>query len=370
MRTFIVSDDAPISQRVRQTLLSQGHDCPADHVIPMQKAAERLAQTPADLLVVVLPPDPDRSLRALSELRLLSPARVLVVGPASNSRLVLLALRAGAADYVEEDELEAELPLALGRLGSGLPSQGEPGRTVAVLAPTGGSGSSTVAVNVAAVLAGKHGRVLLCDLKLTTGDLASLLDLQPTHTLAELCQNAARMDRSMLERSLVRHSSGVHLLAPPRTFGDVRLVTVEGVRQAMALARTLFPYIIVDVDHSFGDEQFQVLRQADAILLVLRLDFTSLRHTQRTLEYLQDHGIDLKRVQVVVNRSGQPQEVPPAKAEVALGLKILHYIPDEPKVVNRANNNGVPVVLESQSAKVSRSLALLAASINGKSAGP
>src|SRR5262249_29640240 len=153
---------------------------------------------------------------------------------------------------------------------------------------------------------------------------------------------------------LIRHSSGVHLLAPPRSFGDVRMVTVEGVRQAMALARTMFPYVIVDVDHSFGDEQLQVLRQADAILLVLRLDFTSLRHAQRTLEYLQDRGIDRSRVQVVVNRYGQPQQVPAGKAEETLGVKILHYVPDEPKTVNRANNNGVPVVLESQSAKVSR----------------
>jgi pilus assembly protein CpaE len=367
MQTFIVSDHAPTSQRVRQALLGQGRDCPADHILPMQGAAERLAQTPADLLAIVLPPEPTHALSVLSNLRLLSPARLLVVGPASDSKLVLLALRAGAADYIDEGDLEAELPTALGRLSGGLPSQGEPGRTIAVLAPSGGSGSSTVAVNLATVFAGKHGSVLLCDLKLTTGDLASLLDVQPTHTLAELCQNAARMDRIMLERSLVRHRSGVHLLAPPRSFGDVRLVTVEGVRQAMALARTLFPFVVVDMDHSFGDEQLQVLRQADAILLVLRLDFTSLRHAQRTLEYLRDSGIDRGRVRVVVNRYGQPQEVPAAKAEEVLGVKIVHYIPDEPKTVNRANNNGVPVVLESQSAKVSRSLVQLAASLNGKS---
>jgi pilus assembly protein CpaE len=366
MHTFIVSDHAPTSQRIRQALLREGQDCPADHLFPMQGAAERLAQTPADLLVIVLPPDPERSMAVLSDLRLISPARLLVVGPASNSRLVLLALRAGAADYVDEDGLESELPLALVRLQSELPSQGEAGRIIAVLAPCGGSGSSTVAVNVAAVLAEKVGSVLLCDLKLTTGDLASLLDVQPTHTLGELCDNAARMDRSMLERSLVRHRSGVHLLAPPRSLRDVRLVTVEGVRQAMALSRNLFPYVVVDVDHSFGDEQLQALRQADVVLLVLRLDFTSVRHTQRTLEYLEDHGIHRNRVRVVVNRYGQSQEVPAAKVEEALGVKIHHYIPDDSKTVNRANNNGVPVVLESQGAKVSRSLVQLAASINGK----
>jgi pilus assembly protein CpaE len=365
MRIFIVSDHAPISTRVRQVLLSQGKDCPAAHLVPLDQAVQRLGRAQADLLVVVLPPDQERALAALSELHVLTPARVLVVGPASDSRLVLRALRAGASDFMEEGELEAELPAALGRLSAGLPCQSEPGRIIGVLAPSGGSGSSTVAVNIATALAGKHGNVLLCDLKLNTGDLASLLDLQPTHTLTDLCMSATRMDRSMLERSLVRHASGVQLLAPPRSFAEARLITVEGVRQTMALGRALFPHVVADLDHSFGDEQLEVLRQADTILLVMRLDFTSLRHAQRTLEYLRDLGLSRDRVQIVANRFGQPQEVPLAKAEEALGLKIVHSVPDDPKTVNRANNNGVPVVLESASSKVSRSLLQLAASLNG-----
>jgi pilus assembly protein CpaE len=366
MRIFIVSDNAPISMRVRQVLLSRGEDCPAGHLVPLDQVVPRLGRTPADLLVLVMPHDPERALAALAELHLVTPARVLVVGPASDSRLVLRALRAGASDYMEEGELEAELPAALGRLTAGLPSRAEPGRIVGVLAPSGGSGSSTVAVNLATALAGKHGNVLLCDFKLNTGDLASLLDVKPTHTLADLCMGATRMDRSMFERSLVRHASGVQLLAPPRSFSEVRLVTVEGVRQALALGRALFPHVVVDLDHSFGDEQLEVLRQADVILLVMRLDFTSLRHAQRTLEYLRDLGLSRDRVHVVVNRFGQPQEVPFTKAEEALGLKIAHYVPDDPKTVNRANNNGVPVVLENASCKVSRSLVQLATILNGK----
>ena len=70
----------------------------------------------------------------------------------------------------------------------------------------------------------------------------------------------------------------------------------------------------------------------------------------------------------MVNRYGRAREVPRGKAEDALGMKILHYIPDDPKTINRANNNGVPVVLEAPSAKVSRSLTRLAASVNGSMA--
>src|SRR5262249_47950862 len=158
---------------------------------------------------------------------------------------------------------EADLSAAVGRLHDEMTPQGEIGRTIALLAPNGGSGSSTLAVNIATVLAKEHKRSLLLDLKLASGDLAPLLDLKPTHTQADLCQNATRMDRIMFERSLVEHSSGVHLLASPCSFADIGYVTAEGVAQALHLARSLFPYVVVDLDHSFRDEQIQVLRQVD-----------------------------------------------------------------------------------------------------------
>jgi pilus assembly protein CpaE len=178
--------------------------------------------------------------------------------------------------------------------------------------------------------------------------------------------NVSRLDRALFERSLVRHTSGVSLLAPPRHYDDIARITAEGVHQVVALARSAFPYVLADLDNSFGPEQVEVLRQADLVLLVIRLDFVSLRNTRRVLEHLERLGIDRGSIRVVVNRYGQPKEVPASKAEEALGLKVFHYVPDDPKAVNRANNLGVPVVLEAPRAAVSRSVAKLAQGVNGR----
>jgi pilus assembly protein CpaE len=367
MRVFIVSDNDLLTARIRHVLLEQGHSCPSGHSLSLDMAlATSLGGVSPDVLVVAIAPDPERVLACMDALKGVTSARLLVIGPTTDTRLVLRALRAGSGDYVDEDDLGKELPAALSRLEKEMTSQAEPGRTIAILAPNGGSGSSTLAVNVATVLAKEHKTALLLDLKLASGDLANLLDLKPTHTLAELCQNVARMDRIMFERSLVAHSSGVHLLAPPRAFGDMAYVTAEGVSQALSLARSLFPYVVADLDHSFRDEQLQVLRHADIILVVIRLDFTSLCNARRTLDYLEHLGVGRDRLRLVVNRYGQPKEIPAAKAEEALGCKIYHYIPDDPKTINRANNNGIPAVLESPSAKVSRSVTKLTISINGR----
>jgi pilus assembly protein CpaE len=134
----------------------------------------------------------------------------------------------------------------------------------------------------------------------------------------------------------------------------------------VVLARSLFPYVIVDLDQFYREEQFQVLRQADEILLVLRLDFSSLRNARRTLEYLSQFGINRDRIKLVINRYGQPREVPYGKAEEALDRKIAFYIPDDPTTVNQTNNAGVPAVLEYPRAKVSKSITSMAQSLNGR----
>ena len=367
MPAFIVADHELTGTRIRDVLTFGGRDCPSSHVIPLDAALARLGrETEIDLLVLALPSDRERGLGLLPSLARMAPGKLLAVGPAADAKLVLRALRAGAADYVDVEELEVELDAAVGRLAEAASAPVEPGKLVAVLAPNGGAGSSTVAVNVAAALARDHVHVGLLDMKLQAGDLAAMLYLRPTFTLADLCNNAARLDRVMFERSLVKHTSGVHLLAPPNRLSEIEHVRPEGVGLAVTLGRASFPFVIADLDHTFQEEQWIVLRQADAILLVLRLDFTSLRNARRTLDHLGEQGIDGARVQLVVNRYGQPQEIPAAKAEEALEKKIAHFIPEDVKAVNRANNHGVPVIQDAPSSKVAKALLQIASGL-GKS---
>jgi pilus assembly protein CpaE len=370
MQSFLVCDHELIGGKVRQALLREGLDCPASNVVRFDLAGQRPAAAPPELVVIVLSPDPQRAMAVLTRLRSQSQAHIMAIGQTLTPQLILQALRGGADDYVDEVDLDAELTTALRRWQDQRTVQGPVGRTVAVVAPSGGSGSSTLTASIATVLASTHQTVALLDLKLEQGDQAALFDLKPTYTLADICQNIARMDRSLFERSLVRHASGVHLLAPPRLLPDLAHVTAEGVQQVLALARTVFPYVVVDLHPLFPDVQAPIVQQADTILLVLRLDFVSLRNARRCLERLERMGVDKNRVRLVANRHGQPGEVLAARAEEALGVKIAHYVPDDPKTVNRANNNGVPVVLEAPSAKISKSIAALAASLNGRASTP
>jgi pilus assembly protein CpaE len=129
---------------------------------------------------------------------------------------------------------------------------------------------------------------------------------------------------------------------------------------ALSMARRLFNHVVADLEDCFHEEQVAALRQATGILLVARLDFTALRNARRVLDHLNTLRVARDCVRVVINRHGQPGELPTSEAEDALGEKLVYFIPDDAKTFNAANNTGVPAVLKFPKTKVAQGIAELA----------
>jgi pilus assembly protein CpaE len=194
--------------------------------------------------------------------------------------------------------------------------------------------------------------------------------LRPEYRLGEICRNVRRLDENMFRQSLVRHASGVHLLAAPIDPESRDDVTPQGVRQVLRLARSHFPYVAVDLERDLDEDQLAAVTDADRLLLMLRLDIASLRSARRMLDALWKAGVAEDRVSVVAGRYGQAKELPLKKVEQALGVSIPYQIPDSPAEVNAAVNKGVPVVLDRPRARVSKSYAKLAKAIEAMDAPP
>src|SRR5262245_56104405 len=130
MNALLATDDETLGAEVRKILLQEGLDCPASHVVRIDQAPEHLARPKIDLFVIVLPEDPVRSLRALELLEKLprnDETRVIAIGPAADPKLVLRALRGVVDDYLDQNDLEAEIEAALARWRTSRPSQEEAG---------------------------------------------------------------------------------------------------------------------------------------------------------------------------------------------------------------------------------------------------
>jgi pilus assembly protein CpaE len=300
----------------------------------------------------------------LQQLRQDTNAGIVAVGAASDARQVLRIVRMGAYDFIDAaGDLERELAELLKRFCAIEDRPQEQGKVISVISPSGGSGCSFLASNLATTLAKAHGRCALCDMDLRRGDLVSYLNLKPRHTINDLCRNLNRLDQGMFQQSLLAHESGVHLLAAPDSFTDVQQITPAAAERIVKLAKGSFPFVVVDQEDFFHREQFQILQMSDVILLVLRLDFTSLRNARRTIDYLKGEGIDPDKIKIVVNRYGRPKELPVGEAEEALGVKFAHFIPDDPKTAGMSLNRGVPAVQYAPKAKLTYAIAEIAKAV-------
>jgi pilus assembly protein CpaE len=359
-----------MGRRLLTALRLEGVDCPEGHYVRLDTAADRAGVMNPRLGIFVLPSDARSGLERLREIRNTVPyMHSLVFGPATDPRLILETLKQGADEYLDQQAPEGELAEALSRFRAAEAvshNQKQSGRVITAVAASGGSGVSTIVASIGALLAQKCGECGLIDLRLGVGDLGPMLDLRPNRTLADLCECTSRLDQKLFDQFLCSHGSGVRLLAAPTQAADVSRITAKGIRRALALARVRFPNVVVDMGNGLSEAHREALWQADVLLLVLRLDYTSVRNTRRIIDDMAEMGIGRDRMQLVVNGHGQTGQLDAAQAEEAIGLKVAHHIPYDPKAVNTGVNDGAPVALSRRFSRVSRCLRVLATSVNGQ----
>ena len=347
--------------RLRQALERSGYDCPLGNVVPVDAVARRLPRP--DLLLIVLPADHEQALATLNRIRESTDTHILAIGP-RDPNLILGALRAGANDFVDEaGDLQNELAAALSRLSTAARARSPLGQLVTVVAASGGSGRTLVATNLAVMCAKTHLRCALFDFDLEGADVATLLDLKPRHTVADLCRNVDKLDQNMFEQSLLEHESGVHVLAAPESWDAAVQVSEEGLERVLKFGRTLYPIVVVDLGTFWLGEFTHLLQQSNTILLLCRLDLAAIRNARRTLEYFDRIRVDRDVVQVVASHCGRSKEISSAQLESVLEVKISHYVPEDAAIVNSCINCGVPLVAESPSCSIAKAISRIAKSV-------
>jgi pilus assembly protein CpaE len=367
MRVVLAAESAPRLASLRQLVLAASQECAAADCVPWTDLPLRLARGGMDLVLIVAEANLEAALPVIRHTASHSPAAILALGHQAEAAQILQAIRAGAREYVEIDHFREEFPEVLQRLGQAGVLQLRQGRSVAVIAANPGSGVTTVAANLAFSLGQKYPQqVVLAELGNGVPELALDLDLKPRHTVDELLRDWRRMDASMVRQTLVQHEAGVQVLAyPPEA---LQPLPVEGpaMKQALLLLRGLFDYTVLDLGHSLGEGSQVALNLSEAVVVVLRLDVPSLRLARRFLKQLVDHGVPAEKLRVVANRYGQSRQLAWRKAEEALGLPVLVWVPDDPASLNSALNNGQPLIQVARRAQITRRIGDLANHVNGQ----
>ena len=248
--------------------------------------------------------------------------------------------------------------------GSG---RGRRAKVITVFGLKGGVGRSTVAANLAVALRqrGDH-EVALVDGNLLYGDIGVMLNVTDNKTIADIVKHFAHLDRDLVADILVTHSSGVKVLLAPHRPQEGEQVTPEHVRQVMQHLLTMVDYVVIDTRPSFDEVTLALLDQADQIINVLTLELTAIKGTKNYLAVSELLGYELDTILLVLNWANAMAGIPIADVAATLKGDLAVKLPDEPQLVLRAVNEGVPFVQSAPQAALSQEIDRLAALVIGE----
>jgi pilus assembly protein CpaE len=171
-----------------------------------------------------------------------------------------------------------------------------------------------------------------------------MLDVQAEYTIADLCDTPEQLDAGMIDKALVKHENGIHLLARPNQFNQADLITAADCASVLNALRQMYEYVIVDGPVRLDPNQWVVLDLANTSLFVMQLVVTSVRTVHRIFEALQSHGYNLDRFKLVCNRHlVEKGHLQIEHVENTLNKKVDYRIPSDWKAVSGSVNLGKPL---------------------------
>jgi pilus assembly protein CpaE len=219
-------------------------------------------------------------------------------------------------------------------------------RMVAVFSPKGGVGTTTIATNIALAQAQrKPDKVVLIDLNLGFGSVATHLNLEVRQSLADVIRDeAALREPELLRTYAIRHDSGLHVLAAPPTPELTGLVEAKHVEQLLETILRQYDAVVIDAGSMLDERSMVVFDRVDAVIVPVHPEIAALRAVRAMIDYLNDNGSAATKAAYVVNNTFAREILRMRDVESALGARVTLELPYDPFLYLKAVNEGIPIV--------------------------
>jgi pilus assembly protein CpaE len=289
-------------------------------------------------------------------------------------QLLLRAIRAGAQEVLKKPLDRAVLQEAIERVsrsGAARSAAGTRPRSITTLFSTkGGIGTTVVAANLAVAMKAHLNveSVALADFDAQSSGAAHVLGLKAEHSISDLLRSP-RLDSAALQMNMLRHSSGLAVLAQPEDLSNFEAMTPAQAGGVLDLLSSSHDAVVVDAPHAFDEVSLEVLDRSTTIVLLAELSIPSIRAARRSLEVFDRlHFTDVPdRVKVVVNRyTGTRGFITLDQLFEALQVRAFQTIQNDYRRVFASANAGRALCLDDPDAQVSKDIIALAAKLVGR----
>ncbi|MDR7435507.1 MAG: P-loop NTPase [Armatimonadota bacterium] len=289
----------------------------------------------------------DESLEAIGLLTSAYP-QVRVIGLAQGVELGIVrkAIQAGIRDLLNDPPdgpTVAESVLAL------LQSEESGNATlrgflIALVSAKGGVGTTTTALNLAALLASEGKSALLDADTPGFGTAHTMVATRntPPGTIAALFHQGLPSQAALLKRIAVHHTAGIDTFTLWDSRRDEEVVT-EHIAPLLDSLASLYPFLTVDIGRPIHEAQHRILQRADAVLALTTLDVCALRNFRWLWDLLSESGIVSRKLLTVLNRLQKNQEISQREAESVLKRKFDVVLPENPEIQRITDNGEIAV---------------------------
>lgn len=337
-----------------------------------EQVYEQIVHLRPSAAVITLGPNTDQGIKLIERLTNEgAPTALICAARDASPELILRSMRAGAREFLRLPVIREEFTTVIGRTAEFCSARVETpkkkGRMIAVFSSKGGCGTTFMATNLAAAT---NQPTVLVDLNLQAGDLPLFLGVDAKYSIADLVENRARMDDSLLTSYLTPYSSTLALLAAPREADSADDIEPEHVFEALERLRERYQYVVLDPQHTFDAITLAALDQSDDIVLVLTLDIPAIRSAQRSLDIFDRLGYPRKKVRVVVNRWSKQIDLDLRQVEKFLGEPVVGFVPSDYQTAVNSINLGQPLVQSDSTSKIAVEIKRIMGTLLGDGAPP
>ncbi len=367
--TFVIlSTDLDNFKEIRQALANE----PRARLLAGGNDAEQLydemVRLKPNAAIISLGANTEQALKLMERLALDCPETAIISAARNASpELILRAMRAGSREFLRlpifVEELETVMDRVADFCSAHTPVPKKKGRMIAVFSSKGGCGTSFIASNLACAT---REPTVLVDLNLQAGDLPLFLGVEPKYSIADLVENRARMDASLLSSYITPHSANVALLAAPREADSADEIEPEHIFEVLERLRETYAYVVLDPQHTFDAITLAALDQSDDIVLVLTLDIPAIRSAQRALEIFDRLGYPRQKVRIIVNRWSKQIDLDLHQVEKFLGEPVVGFVPSDYQTAVTSINLGQPLIQSEPQSRIGAEIQRIAAAIIGE----
>jgi len=357
----LIGEDSLALASLKQQLEREASVSVEPRVFSYGEAFDGLKTRSGSIVAVVdINLDPERAFNVAEQIKLRLPnVRLVMTSPTGAPDTILRAMRSGAEEFLTQPFNWTEVLKSFDTIRKKVDvhtSKGsERGHILAISSNKGGVGSTTAATNLAATLVAQKKSVCLVDLVLQFGSVTSFLNIDASYTILDLVKNLKRIDPLFLDGSLVKHASGIRVLAEPFYAEDARRITPADIDEILEVLAQSFDFVVVDTPKEFDDMLALVLDKANLILFITEMDVPSLKSAHRALELFERMGIYDKKIRLILNRYVKSKLMTLESVEKALGVKVFWTLPNNYPVAIAAVNQGFSIQECDPKADISKS---------------